>query len=57
MCIVSIWILKRGMEKQRKAKAQGRLVRKVEKKWPRIGHWIVVWRKLDKDVEDELNGR
>ena len=49
--------LKRGREKQRKAKAQEHLARKFEKKWPRIGHWIVVWRKLDKDVEDILNGR
>lgn len=34
--------LKRGMEKQKKAKEQERLVREVEKNWPRIGHWIVV---------------
>ena len=42
--------LKRGMEKQKKAKEQERLVREVEKNWPRIGirllfggDWIGRW--------------
>ena len=49
--------LKRRMEKQKKAKEQERLAREVEKNWPRIGHWIVDWRRLDREMDDILKGR
>ncbi|KAK3168227.1 hypothetical protein OEA41_004673 [Lepraria neglecta] len=49
--------LKREMEKQKKTKEQERSEREVEKNWPRIGHWIVVWRRLDREVGDILKGR
>ena len=49
--------LKRGIEKQKRAKEQERLVREVERKWPRVGHFIVDWRRMDRDVDDLLKGR